>query len=78
MLNLQHSITVEPRDGALRRLAELSFAINAAAALLTPTDARAILNELNAVSRALKRVNCRKSPSRSANAVTTMQGDLLG
>lgn len=80
MLNLEQSITVDPRDGALLRLAELDAAINAAAKLLTPADTSAIWQELNTVARTLKQVGHKKPSRRAAIAPTTAvpQGDLLG
>ncbi|AXW61556.1 hypothetical protein CJO94_05895 [Ralstonia solanacearum] len=80
MPNLEQSITADPRDDALLRLAELDVAINAAAKLLTPADTRAIWQELNTVARTLKRVSYGKPSHRPAIAPPTAptQGDLLG
>ena len=78
MLTLEQSITVEPLDCALLRLDEL-IAVNTDAELLTPTEARAIGHELDAVARSLKRAAYRRPSRRSDIAATSTpsQGDLL-
>ncbi|MBB6592710.1 hypothetical protein LBW62_07955 [Ralstonia solanacearum] len=65
---------------ALPRLVDLAAAIDAAAELLTPADARAIWHELEGVARALKRVGYPRPSRRPAktSAVMPEQGDLLG
>lgn len=69
---LEQGATAEPRDGALLRLAELTTAIDAAAELLTPTDARAIRRELDAVARAFGHAGYPKRSHRPANAARTV------
>lgn len=73
----QHRQTL---DDALPRLVDLAAAIDAAAELLTPADARAIWHELDVVARTLKRVGYPRPSRQPAKATTTTpkQGDLLG
>ena len=79
MLTLEQSITVEPLDCALLRLDELIAAVNTDAELLTPTEARAIWHELDAVARSLKRAAYSRPSRRSdiAATPTPSQGDLV-
>lgn len=72
---------IEPQDGPLHGLTELARAINTAAKLLTPAEARAIYRELTSVARALKQISYAKpSRQRTTKATTraSAQGDLLG
>ncbi|WP_104657870.1 hypothetical protein [Ralstonia insidiosa] len=80
MLICKHGSPIEPLDSTLLRLDELAAAINTTAKQLTPTDARAIKHELNAVARTLKRADYLRLSRRSAVAAATIsaQGNLLG